>query len=413
MAGRGGISTGALLVIAVGVGVVVWVALRPDAGEVDRERDAPEAPGVGPVQAVVGPTVTLTSSMGDSTGDPSGTVTAGSLLIDIDEDTLTATSLIDGESVWSYGREDKGIDGWTVSGDAVWVLFDDHLLVRVNVGAARVADSTVFDELYDGDDAPSLTGDGLGGLVLQGQPSESEPVWWVGSDLDPVPLDLPSECDAQSDASSDGDRIYLLASCADDSQRVAAFTTDGSTEWVYEPTSARSLEVDRGDVVVHGPDGSALLDPGTGEVAAEVPAPAPGYSYFSASDGLFAAWEPNAPPGRSGLVVWSSDGHRVVWRLPGLGEEGTVSAPLVSDGSLYYARTTYGEEPSFALEVVDVVSGETSSAELTNPGPTSCDDAPTEFRPQIHAGIPGGIVVSWQDESFCADPMLEVYTDAG
>jgi hypothetical protein len=408
--GRG--STGALVAIAVVAGVVLWVALRPDPGEVDRARVAPEAHGVGPVQAVTGPTVTVTSSAGDSTGEPSGTVAADAILVDVDGDTLTATSLIDGEPVWSYGREDEEIDRWTVSGDAVWVLFDDDLLVRVNVGAARVADSTVFDEL--GDDVSSMTGDGLGGVVLQGSPDASESLWWVGSDLDPVALDLPDGCKALGDVSSDGERTYLLALCADDMRRVAAFESDGgSPVWAGDPTMAGSLEVDRGNVVVHEPGGSVLLDPQTGEFVARVPPAAPGYSYLSAADGLFVAWDADAPASRPSLVVWSVDRRGVVWRLPGSGRRGSVSAPLLSDGHVYYTQTTYGDEPTFRLVVVNLATGGATSTELATPDPAECEGGSTEFRPEIEAGIPGGIVVGWEDDDLCSDPVLEVYAGAG
>ena len=407
MTGSSRFPTGVLVVIAVVIGVVWLVARQPDAGSVDRDRKAPVPPVAGPIEEMTGPTVTLTSSVG-STGSPGGTVATGSLFVDLDDETLTATSLVDGDLVWRYDRDDHSIDDWTVSADALWVIFDDRLLVRVDVDSARVSDSTVVDELDEGDDPPTLSGDGVGGVVVQ---AASDAVWWVGRDLDPIALDLPRDCDAPSDVSSDGDRIFLLAPCPD-GQRVAAFSTDGGSEWVGDPTGATELEVDREYVVVHTVDGSALLDPESGDVTGTIPATAAG-PYLSAADGLFVAWEPDAPPSRASLAVWSADGRRLVWRLAGAGSASRVSAPLVSDRHLYYARTTYDDEPTFDLVVVDVTSGESWSTELSDPGPTSCDGEATEFRPGIFAGIPGGIVVSWQDETVCAAPVLEVYVDAG
>jgi hypothetical protein len=402
-----------VLATAVGAAVVAlwWIGSDPDPGAVDRVRDEPDALGSGVPRELSGPVVTLTSSMGDPGGSPSGTVASGSLWLDADDATLTATSLVDGEPVWTYGRDDESIDGWATSGDAAWVLFGDHLLARVDVAAGKVDDSTEFDRLYDEDTPPDLTGDGAGGVVLQGPPSAERPLWWVGGDLEPVALRLPPECDAYDDVTSDGERIYLVALCDGNERRVMAFDTDGSPEWESDPGTATSVEVDRGQLVVHGPVGSELLDAGTGEVESVVPAGAQGLSYIAASEGLVVAWESNALPDRSSLAVWSVGQRRFVWRLPGMGDRGEVSAPLLSDGQLYYTETTYGSEPRHRLVVVDLASAGATSTDLTAPEADGCDGS-ASFRPSIRAGIPGAIVVSWQDDDFCAEPVLEVYAGA-
>lgn len=402
-----------VVLAAVGAAAVVlwWINSSPDPGAVEKVREGPDALGSGVPSELSAPVVTLTSSMGDPGGSPSGTVTTGSLWIDADDTTVTATSLVDGEPVWTYRRDDESIDGWVASGDAAWVLFGDHLLARVDVDAGKVDDSTEFDRLYDEDDAPVLTGDGSGGVVLQGPTSAERPVWWVGADLDPVALHLPAECDAFDDVTSDGERIYLIALCDAGERRVMAFATDGSSEWESGPSTASALEVDRGQIAVHGPVGSELVDAETGEAVSVVPAGAHALSYVAVADGLVVAWEGDAPSGRPSLAVWSVDQRRFVWRLPGMGDRGDVSAPLVSDGQVYYTETAYGAEPRHRLVVVDVVSGGTTSTEITAPEAEGCEGS-ASFVPRIRAGIPGAIVVSWQDDDFCADPVLEVYASA-
>lgn len=400
-----------LVAVAAAVAVLLWIRSAPDPGAVERARDAPEGIGSGLPQAVADPVVAVTSGMGDPAGNPSGEVTADSLLVDVEGDRLTATSLVDGDPVWSYGREDREIDGWAVSGAAAWVLFDDQLLVRIDVETAEVDDSTVFDRLYD-DTAPALAGDGSGGLVIQGPADAAKPVWWVGSEVDPAAVELPGACDAYDDVTSDGERIFLVARCDGGEARVMAFTTVGSIEWANEPGAVRSLQLDRGLLVAHGNAGSALVDPDSGEIVGRVPAGPDRHRYVAASGGLVAAWESDAPPSRPSLAVWSVDQRRFVWRLPGMGRQGEVSAPLLSDGRVFYTQSTYGAESSHRLVVVDVASGESSSTELQAPDPDSCEGAATSFRPRLRAGIPGGLVVSWQDDNFCADPVLEVYGEA-
>jgi hypothetical protein len=400
-----------LVAIVAAAGVLWWITSRPDPGAVDRVRDEPDAFGSGVPNELSGPVVTLTSSMGDPGGSPSGTVTTGSMWLDADDATMTATSLVDGEPVWTYQRDDESIDGWAASADVAWVLFGDHLLARVDVVAGKVDDSTVFDRLYEEDDAPALTGDGSGGVVLQGPSDAERPVWWVGEDLDPVALNLPKECDTYDDVTSDGERIYLIAVCDGDERRVLAFGTDGSSAWGSDPSTATSIEVDRGQVVVHRPVGSEVVDAGTGEVESVVPAGDEGLSYVTASEGLVAAWESTASNGRPSLAVWSVDERRFVWRLPGMGDRGEVSAPLLSDGQVYFTETTYGDEPRHQLVVVDVASGGATSTDLTAPEAEECEGS-ASFLPRVRAGIPGAIVVSWQDDDFCADPVLEVYANA-
>src|SRR5690554_4127163 len=109
MTGRARVYIGVVVVAA--VAFAVWVARQPDPGSVDKVRDAPHALGSGLPRSVGEPVVTLSTSSGDAFGDPGGTVGVESLLIDrVDLERMRARSLVDGEPVWTYGREDREID---------------------------------------------------------------------------------------------------------------------------------------------------------------------------------------------------------------------------------------------------------------------------------------------------------------
>ncbi|MGH3757534.1 PQQ-binding-like beta-propeller repeat protein [Actinophytocola sp.] len=310
-------------------------------------------------EEVAGPAGDYPPAVGDSPpADPSTVVSRAGSPVILDGlriergDGITAYDLRSGAEFWAYRRDGREARRVAAAGGAVYVRWDDGLLVRFDPRAAEArwhADT-------GGDEYAELVTVGTTVAVL----TDSGVTAYHAEDGDEAwSAPLRQGCTTRGEALAAGDVLVLGLLCREGGFGAQLLGPDGTDRWIGVEKGTRVIPAgeDRFAVAVLLGD-ATVYSAQTGEVVSIASSSVDQGTYRSGNGEVLVSANPDATEdGELAYAGWSTTDERLAWRVPTDGTWWPTGSPVVVDELVYAVRRDADRDTHRTLVVYDAATG--------------------------------------------------------